>query len=334
MNRLIAVLLTLAGLVAFTLPQPAQSADELTFRLNWIPEGQPELAAYYIADEKGYFSDNNLDVTIERGSGSGDAVSLTRAGRVDLAYADLPTILTAVGDGADLVALGAVYQNSPFTTWVRSDHGIEEPKDLEGKTVGAPAGDAQRIMFPAFEQAVGLEPNSVRWVGIGPAAKVPSLASGRIDATVHFINQREIYQDAVGENLVHFYWPDYGVNPYGNAIFTSRDTLDNRTDEIDRFVDAAFRAYQWLIANPDESLEILRERVPEAEIESVRPMLEQEIPLMDSEHVREHGLGWMDAERMQETVDLVEEHFDLEESIDPDEVYTNEFLPGYGWPEE
>ncbi len=327
-----AALMTLALFVVI-LGSPAQSQDEITVRLNWLPESQGELAAYYLADHLGYYEENNLDVTIEKGTGSGDAVRLASVKRADIAIADLPTILVGIGDdNLDLTILAALYQRTPFTTWARRDHGIEEPQDLAGKTVGAPEGDAQRIMWGVFEDATGLEPDSVRWVGVSPGSEISTQGSGQVDASTFYLNSRYLYEQSHDEGeLIAFPWHEYGVDMYGNAMFTHSDMIEENPEVVARFMDAALRGYQWLFNNPEEGLQILREYVPEAEPDKLIHFLEEERPLFVSDVTREHGLGWIDRERMQTTVDLVEEHFDIERSINVDEVYTNEFNPGHNW---
>lgn len=331
-SRVAAVLC--GALLVVTLASSAGLARErVVFRLNWIPEGEGEHAIFYVALDQGFYAENGLDVEIQRGSGSGDTVSRVSAGSVDIGYADTPTTLVAVGNGADLVLIGMVYQASPFTLWTRVDTGIRTPKDLAGRTIGAPAGDAQRIMFPAFAKAVGLDPNSVTWVNIAPAAKIQSLAARRVDATVHFIDQLALYREAIGpDNLIYFWWPEFGVNPYGNAFLVTRKTLRERPAMLRAFLEATYRALRWTVVHPREAVETVRKYVPAAQPSSLLSMLEQELKIMDSQEVRVHGLGWIDARRMAQTVELVESHFQLPNRISAQEVYTNELLPHYTWP--
>lgn len=331
-SRLTAVLWG-ALLVVALASSAGLTRERVVFRLNWIPEGEGEHALFYVALDQGFYAENGLEVEIQRGSGSGDTVSRVSAGSVDIGYADTPTTLVAVGNGADLVLVGMVYQASPFTLWTRADTGIRSPRDLAGRTIGAPAGDAQRIMFPAFARAVGLDPNSVTWVNIAPAAKIQSLAARRVDATVHFIDQLALYRDAIGQDkLIYFWWPDFGVNPYGNALLVTRKTLRERPATVRAFLEATYRALRWTVVHPREAVETVRKYVPAAQPESLLSMLEQELKIMDSSEVRVHGLGWMDARRMAQTVELVESHFQLPNRISPGEVYTNELLPHYTWP--
>lgn len=333
-NGLILVLIsllvftTLLGTVGFG--QNNADLEKIDFRLNWIPQGNH--AVYYVAKDKGWYEDVGLKVNIQRGSGSNDAVKYADVGRVDVAMADASTAAVSRTKGANIKIIAEVYVKSPFTVWARKDKGIEEPKDLVGHTIGAPAGDAQRVFFPAFAGAVGIDPDDVTWVNIGPGAKIQSLGAGSVDATVHYSDQLYLYREAVGDNLVRFRWPAYGVNPYGKSLIANEKTIEQRPEMLEKFLEASFRAYRWTVQNPEKAIEIERKYVPEAEKEKFLAMLKESIKLMKNETVLVHGLGWIDHGQMEQTVGLVNKYFDVDRELTAEEMYTREFLPHYTWP--
>jgi|AntAceMinimDraft_17_1070374.scaffolds.fasta_scaffold00878_7 NitT/TauT family transport system substrate-binding protein len=312
----------------------ANNLEKVTFRLNWISAGEGDHASFFVAQERGYYEDVGLDVTIQQGSGAGPAVTALEAGQVDIALSDFPTIAVARAKGADIKIVAAYQVNSPNSTWTRKDTGIKEPKDLAGHTIGAPAGDAQRIAFPAFAQAVGLDPNSVEWINIHPAAKIQSLAAGKIDATVHFSGQLFVYRDAIGEeNLVVWRWAELGVNPYGLAIITTEQMLNERPDVIRRFLEATFRGMRETLIHPREAVITMQKSIPEIDVEKVLSMLEVSIKFqLFSQNSLAHGLGWIDHERMQASVDLINTYFDIPRQLTSEEMYTLDLLPQYSWP--
>jgi NitT/TauT family transport system substrate-binding protein len=311
----------------------AQGLEPVKFRLNWISAGEGDHAPFYVAHDLGYYKEVGLDVTIEKGSGSGDAVKFVEVGKVDIAIADFPAIAVARARGADVKIVAAYHVNSPNAAWTREDTGIKNPKDLAGHTIGSPAGDAQRIAFPAFAKKVGLDPDSIKWVNIHPAAKIQSLASKTIDVTVHWFDQLYVYRKIIGENLVYFRWADYGVNPYGMAILTSERMLKEKSDVVKRFVDATLRAQRWTILHPKEAIDIQKKHVPEVVVEPVLAMLEVSIKYMFFDPtILNHGLGWIDDERMNQSVDIMNTYFSLPRPLKAEELYTNDFVPHYTWP--
>ncbi|MBW2121265.1 MAG: ABC transporter substrate-binding protein [Deltaproteobacteria bacterium] len=329
MGTLVCALLVMAA--TFT---TARGVERVRFRLNWISAGEGDHAPFYVAKDLGYYEALGLDVTIEKGSGSGDAVKFVEVGKVDLAIADFPAIAVARARGADVRIVAAYHVNSPNTAWTRKDTGITTPKDLAGHTIGSPAGDAQRIAFPAFAKKVGLDPDSVKWVNIHPAAKIQSLASKTIDVTVHWFDQLHTYRKIIGkENLVYFRWADYGVNPYGMAIFTSERMLKEKPDVVKRFVDATLRAQRWTILNPRKAIQIQKKYVPEVVVEPVLGMLEVSIKYMFfGSTILRHGLGWIDRQRMDQSVNIMNTYFGLPRPLNAEELYTNDFVPHHTWP--
>lgn len=330
-SKIIVFALSLLLLIgAFAAVGFGEDLEKITFRLNWIPQGNH--AVYYVAKDFGWYEDVGLKVNIQRGTGSADAVKLADVGKADIAMADASTVAVSKARGANVKIIAEVYVTSPFTVWARKDKGIEEPSDLVGKTIGAPAGDAQRVFFPAFANAIGIDPDEVTWVNIGPGAKIQSLGSGTVDATVHYSDQLHLYRQAVGEDLVSFRWPEYGVNPYGKSLLASEKVIENRPEMLKKFLEASFKGYRWTIKNPEEAIEIERKYAPEAEKEKFVAMLKESIKLMKNETVLVHGLGWIDHGQMATTVELVNKYFDVDRELTAEEMYTREFLPHYTWP--
>ena len=323
-----------AGCLGLLLAVSGLAADKVIFRLNWIPSGEGDLAFAYVAQELGYYKEEDLEVTIQIGSGSADAVALVDAGRVDIALAGFESIAVARARGAKVVIVACFQVNSPYTIWTRADTGIESIRDLAGRTIGAPPGDAQRVAFPAIARATGLDPDSVQWVNIHPGAKIQSLAAKVVDATVHFFDQMYLYEQAIGkDNLRYFRWADYGVNPYGLMFVVHEDTLKIRPNVIRRFLQASFRGVRWMILHPREAIAIMQRYVPEVEIIPVTSMLEQSIKYMLFDNsVMQYGLGWIDPARMKASVDLVNTYYELPRKLSPEELYTTALLPHVTWP--
>lgn len=311
----------------------AASTTRITFRLNWVPTAEGDHAFYYMAKDLGYYKDAGLDVTIQPGSGSGDTVSRVGAGKVPLGYADTSTSLVGMSKGANIIIVAVLQQNSMNAFWAKKGSGIQSPKDLVGKTIGAPAGDLHRVMWPAFAEANGIDPNSVKWVNVAPQAKVQTLAAGRIDATVNFIDQKPVYEKALGKNnVVEMKWSDYGVNPYGNAIIANRDWAKQHPEALRAFLDATLKGAKWVAQHPKEAIQRETKYVSGLNTSLVTQMLDIGLTVIDSPAVNQHGMGWVDKQRMQSTIDIVNKSFKLDHPLKVDDVYTNKYLTRVDWP--
>ena len=326
----VTTVMLLMGNCVFSQQKPL---EKVTFRLNWIPEGEGDHAIYYAAKHFGYYEDNGLDVTIEKGSGSGDTAKRVSVGAADIGIADTPSIAAVRAGGARVKVIAILQSTTLNCVWTRADTGIKTLKDLEGHTIGAPPLDSQRVLFPALAKINNIDMSKIQWVNIAPPAKIPSLAAGKVDATVHFFDQKALYFEILGpENTVYFRFQDYGVNPYGLAVFAHEDTIATRGDMLKRFLEASIKAQRWVIQHPEEAIDIMQQLIPAVDKEKVLSMLIEDIEVEKSPDVLVHGLGWISLERMRETVDLINKYFDIARPLTAEEMFTTEFLPHYSWP--
>src|SRR4029453_9932466 len=123
-----------------------------------------------------------LDVDMQNSKGSGDSIAKVDTGRADVGLADSAVVIASAARGTKVKVVGMVFDKTPLNVWSRKDAPITKPKDLEGKTVGAPPGDGKRQGFPALAQLHGIDQSKVTWVNIEPAAKIPALAEKRVDS--------------------------------------------------------------------------------------------------------------------------------------------------------
>src|SRR6185436_3721242 len=180
MHTLRSVLTLAIVLVAVSAPSAvAQAPEKVVFALNWFAVG--DHAAYWVALDRGYYRAKGLDVELQNSKGSGDSIAKVDTGRADVGLADAVVVIPRIAQGARIKVVGAVFDNTPLNIWTRKDTGITKPKDLEGKTLAAPPGDAQRQLFPAFARINGIDEKKVTWVNIEPAAKFVALSEKRAD---------------------------------------------------------------------------------------------------------------------------------------------------------
>ena len=161
--------LSVIALVCFSFAGAAQANEHVSFLLNWVAGG--DHAPYYYAQKMGWYKDAGIDLTLLQGKGSMVAAQAAGAGINTFGLADMTTVLVAIGKGADEVAVMNVYANYPGGFYWLKSSGIKSVKDLAGKKIGNPPGDAARSLWPALAKANGIDPNSVTWVNVGPGRK-------------------------------------------------------------------------------------------------------------------------------------------------------------------
>jgi NitT/TauT family transport system substrate-binding protein len=318
--------ITLAALVTLAGATEAQTPQKLVFALNWFAVG--DHAAYWVALDKGYYKARGLDVELQNSKGSGDSIAKIDTGRADLGLADAVVVIPRVAQGAKIKIVGAVFDNTPLNIWTRKDAGIATPKDLEGKTLAAPPGDAQRQLFPAFARINGLDAGKVKWLTIEPAAKFVALAEKRADAVPDYTTGQPFWEKAVGkENLVRMPWHQYGFDTYSMSIVASEKTMLERTKVLRDFLAASYLGWRDVMADPRGALEIFKKRVPDIDLALIEPNMLLGLELMRTERYAKNGIGWMDRGKMCGTVELINTYMpDMPRKVGCDEVFSNEFL--------
>jgi NitT/TauT family transport system substrate-binding protein len=326
MKRASLVILAL-GLAAAAAGAPeAQQTQKVVFALNWFAVG--DHAAYWVALEKGYYKSRGLDVELQNSKGSGDSIAKVDTNRADVGLADAAVVIPRIAQGARVKIVGAVFDNTPLNFWMWTSSGITRPKDLEGRTVAAPPGDAQRQLFPAFAKLHGIDTAKVKWLSIEPAAKFVSLSEKRADVVADYLTGLPFYEKAIGkENLASMPWHKHGFDIYSMAVVASEKTLAERPKVLREFVAASYLGWRDVMESPKAALEIFKKRVPEIDLALIEPNLMLGLELMKTERYARHGIGWVDRAKMCATVELLNTYMpDLPRKAGCDEVFTNEFL--------
>ena len=322
-----------AALLAFAAGSAsAQAAPEkFTFSLNWFAVG--DHAAYWVALDKGYFTKAGLDVTLENSKGSGDSIAKVDTGRADAGLADAVAVLAADARGAKVKMVGMVFDKTPLNFFSRKDSPIRSPKDLEGKTVGAPPGDGQRQAWPAFAKLHKIDESKVTWVNIEPTAKIAALAEKRVDVIGDYTTGLPFYEKAMGTgNAVMLPWADTGFDLYSMSIMASEKTMKERPKVLKAFLEAAYMGWRDVMSDPKGSLAIFKKRVPEIDLAIIEPNMMLGLDLMRTKNYADKGIGWIDDKKMCGSVDIVNTYMGLAKKVDCKDVYTTEFLTKVAMP--
>jgi NitT/TauT family transport system substrate-binding protein len=316
--------LSVIALVCCGLGSSAQANESVSFLLNWVAGG--DHAPYYYAQKMGWYKDAGIDLTLLQGKGSMVAAQAAGAGADTFGLADMTTVLVAIGKGADEVAIMDVYANyAGGFYWLKSS-GIKSIKDLAGKKVGNPPGDAARSLWPALAKANGVDPDSITWVNIAPGAKVAALKAGSVDAITNFYNEHHTVKAQLGSDLGYLAWKDAGVDPYGNAIVVNGAYLKAHHDTVATFVKVTQKAFAACVADAAPCVQALVEAnsglQPEGQMENWH-----EVEQLMSDNISQTvALGWFDPQRMDDTYNLVKTYVGLDKALDVGGTYTNEFL--------
>jgi len=325
MPRILLALALVTAAVVPAAPAAAQAPEKVVFALNWFAVG--DHAAYWVALEKGYYKAKGLDVELQNSKGSGDSIAKVDTGRADIGLADSAVVIAAVSRGGKIKVVGMVFDKTPLNIWSRKESPITKPKDLEGKTIGAPPGDGQRQVFPAFAKLHGIDQAKVTWVNVEPAAKIPALAEKRVDSVADYTTGLPFYEKAMGKgNAVMMPWADHGFDMYSMSIIASEKTMKDRPKVLRAFLEASYMGWRDVMEDPKSGLEIFKKRVPEIDLSIIEPNMKMGFELMKTDRYAKNGIGWMEEKKMCQSVDLVNTYMGVPAKVECKAVHTNEFL--------
>lgn len=258
----LAILLLSASVACTSEPGAARTTTKVTYLTSFSTFGRDAYA--YVAQEKGFFTEAGLEVTINPGSGTVDVLKLVAGGRAHFGVADATgTMITLAKEKMPVIAVAAVQQRTVAAIIGLEGGRIATPADLIGKKVADPPGSTIKLMFPLYAKAAGIDPGKVEFVPSAPPALPQLLVSGQVDAIGQFVVGKPLIEAAAsGRKAVVLPYGDLLPDLYGNMLVTTKDLADRDPELVRRFSDALLKGLRYSIEHPDEAGQILRKYQP------------------------------------------------------------------------
>ncbi|MEM9971637.1 MAG: ABC transporter substrate-binding protein [Pseudomonadota bacterium] len=321
-----------AGVLAAT---SLTAQEKLPFALDWKFEGPA--APYFAAIDQGFFGEAGLDVEISAGQGSLDAIPKVATGAFPVGFADINSLIKFLDQnpGAPVIAAMMVYDKPPFAVVGRKSQGVEAPKDLEGKILGAPPPDGAWAQFPAFATANNLDVDSITVEPVGFPTREPMLAEGKVDAITGFSFSSYLNLVRLGvpeDDISTILMADHGLELYGNAIIVNTEFAEANPDTIKGFLAAVAEGWGAAVADPDAAIASLMERNPaaDADLEKRRLLLAAEANVM-TDFVKANGMGKIEDVRMEAAIAQLRETYEFQNEPDASLYFTGAYLPDGGF---
>lgn len=325
--------LGLAALAASAAALPATAADlkDVKFTLDWAIQGNH--AVWTVAQEKGYFEKEGLAVKIDRGYGSGDAVTKVASGAYDFGFSDINAVIKfdAENPGNPVIGVAQVFDKTLNSIITLKKSGIKSPKELEGRSIGAPEADSSRLMFPAFAKANGIDTAKVSWTSMQPQLRETMLVQGQVDAISGFASTSVFNLTGVGiaaDDIVVFPFPDNGLDLYGSTVIVRKDFAEKNPELVAAFVRATIAGLKDVAKDPDGAAKTLTRVDPLTKVELEKARLKFVLERsMFTPGIKAAGFGTVDAGRMQQSIDVAVAAYKIATPPKAEDVYTTKFLP-------
>jgi NitT/TauT family transport system substrate-binding protein len=324
--------LALALVVTASAAAVARAETRIKFVLNWKYEGPQGM--FFLAQDRGYFKQEGLDVSFDQGNGSGAAVPQVANGAYDMGFGDINALIELAAKKPDDAPVGVfmLYNRPPFTVAVKADSPIKSPADFPGRKIGGPANDGALKLFPALCATAAIDCSKVEIVNMQPNLREQMLMQGQVDAVFGYVNTIRFSAKLSGidpdKQLRFIKYDDYGMDLYSNAIIVSHKFVKDHPDAVKGFLKALNHGIKDTIADPQAAIEAVVAREPLIKPAIERGRLDATMATeMSHPEIAKIGLGDVSDERMKKSIDILVKAKELPRTPAPAEIFDRFYLP-------
>lgn len=309
-------------------PEPtsagAAAVASVKVGLDWTPNTNH--TGLYVAQSKGYYRDNGLNVDIVQAQEGGTVEQLVAAGKLDFGISYQEGVTLARVENVPIVSIAAIIQHNTSGFASRKEENITSPKDFEGKKYGAFGSPTEQAVIKGLMECAGGDFSKVQFVDIGSTDFFVATERGDIDFAWVFkgwtgmeAEERNIPLNIIMMNDLHCI-PDY----YTPVIITSEKMISEQPDVVRRFMAATSAGYEFAIAHPSDAADILLAAAPELDkglVQRSQAYLSQQYQADAPRWGEQRTQVWHDYAQWMADRQLIAH------MIEPDKAFTNAFLP-------
>ncbi len=251
------------GLAALSLAAAgaAQAADDVTLQLKWVTQAQ--FAGYYVAQEKGFYEEEDLNVTIKPGGPDIAPAQVIAGGGADVVVDWMPSAMASREKGLDLVNIAQPFKSSGMMLTCRKDTGVASPEDFPGKTLGVWfSGNEYPFLSWMSKLDIPTDGSDEGVTVLKQGFNVDPLLQGQA-ACISTMTYNEYGQlleaGLTPEELIVFKYEDQGVATLEDGLYVLGENLEDPefVDKMARFVRASMKGWEWAAENPEEAAMIV-----------------------------------------------------------------------------
>lgn len=304
-------------------PRPGTPDARMTIGLTYVPNVQ--FAPFYLADQRGYFTDAGVDITLRHHGESEDLFGALTAGREQIVVAGGDEMLQARAQQVDVVSVATLYQSYPVTLIVPEGSDISAPEHLAGRTVGIPGPYGETYFgLLAMLQAAGLTEDDLEIASIGYTQQA-ALSGGHVDAVMGFVNNDVPQFQATGLAVTPVSIGD--VPLVGISLGTTGRITSQSGAALRGVIEAVGRAVADIAADPTLAVEAAAEEIPGTITEEQRAIMasvaEATVPLYGD---LTGPWGLQDEDRWEAMAPTMLELGLIDAEVPASEAFTNEFV--------
>lgn len=275
----------------------AADLTQVRMQLGWLASNG--ILGEVVAQKKGFYKDQGIDVQIIPGGPNVDGVGGVASGRAAVGQtSSSPSVMLARAAGIPIKAIAAGYQKHPFTYFSLAKDPIRTPKDMIGKTIATQP--TAFILLRALLAKNNIPEDKVKIVNMG--SDMNQLITGQVDAVTGWVTNTNALK-VLGDKPVELMLWDTGIKLYANVYFTNDKVLQDSSQELTKFLTGSARGWGYAKDHPEEAVDMLVEAYPnldkKSELEAVHPVLNFSF----DETTKKDGWGAMSRDNWKDQID-------------------------------
>lgn len=228
-----------------------ESLEPVSVQLRYLHQFQ--FAGFYAAIDQGYYKQEGLEVTLIEATLGEKAVDAVLAGRAEYGQTQTSLLYSRL-QGKPLVALAPIFQHSPTALMVLKSSGVNSPHDLVGKRIMLEVGD-NAISLLAMLKLEGVKSSDIEV--IQHSYTLDELIAGEVDAVGVYLTDQPFLAKKLGVAFRVLNPISYGIDFYGDTLFTTEDEVRRHPERVERFLRATLRGWQHAMNHSDEIIDLI-----------------------------------------------------------------------------
>jgi putative hydroxymethylpyrimidine transport system substrate-binding protein len=299
-----------------------EGLQKVSLMLDWYPNAVHSFL--FVAEEKGYFKEQGLDVDIQMPADTNDPLKLVAANQIDMALSYQPQVLVARGEDIPVKSFGAIVRHPLNHLMVPEDGPIQSPKDLEDKTIGYPSIPLDEAIIQTMVESDGGDAKKVKMVDIGWDL-IPAMATQKTDALIGgYINHEKLLLEKEGHHMRTLNPADFGVPDYYELVLVASEKgLTEKPEVFEKFMVAITKGQKFVADQPDEALSLLMEhqdKTSPLENDIETKSLQVLLPLMDA---KDEPFGYQDPETWEKVAQWLKDNKIIKQQVKAEESFIN-----------
>lgn len=274
------------------------ATQKVVLQLNWL--NQFQFAGYYMAKELGYYKDAGLDVEIKEFTPDTNILSVIPKKQADFAIGHSSILINKI-NGEDIVALGAIYQESPMVLLTRDDTNITMIADLKNKKIMLTNDAIDMASVLAMLSSKGLTRKDIKVVS--HSFNLEDLIDKKIDAMASYVSNEPIRMKDRGIGYRVFNPKDYGFHFYGDILFASSAYIKNNPRTTKDFYEATMKGWAYAFDNITQTAEIINKHY-NTQHKTLIQLIKEGESLKHLAYKKDTPLGYLDKDQLNDIVKI------------------------------